>query len=134
MSIYARPPSEQPTLRTDLQALQPDGGARWASVEWGLGLSHALSFTNDLRHRYTYCTDHLPPPPGMFWAPEGLKRGTAPAWVAAYNATLSFGDCRLLAFYNWNPGSPNVSLIAARQMLADWRPPRVEVKAKAERL
>ena len=93
ISVYARPPAEQPTLRRDLAAGQPKGGNRWASVEWGLGAS---------------------------WAPEGMKKGTVDAWVAAYNATLSFGDCRLLAVYNWNPGDSAVPLVAARRMLQSW--------------
>ena len=61
---------------------------RWASVEWGLG---------------------------MYWAPAGVTHGVA-SWVAAYNTTLSFGDCRLLAWYNWDP----VSKAPATQCAAGW--------------
>ena len=66
----------------------------------------------------------------------------------SYNATLSFGNCRLLAFYNWEPtqdeerarnkleqspngngrvgihgDGPSLALMAARKMLEDWSPP-----------
>ena len=93
VSVYARPPAEQPTLLGDLNRVQPGTGARWASVEWGLG---------------------------MYWTPPGVKHGSVEAWIAAYTKTLSFGDCRLLAYYNWNPGSPNVSLVAARKLIETW--------------
>ena len=96
VSVYARPPAEQPTLPLDLARLQPEGGLRWAAVEWGLG---------------------------AFWAPPGVSRGTAEAWVAAYNATLGWGDCRLLNYHNWVPGGDTVAVAAARTMLAEWRPP-----------
>ena len=100
VSVYARPPQQQPTLAIDLQNVQPRGGMRWASVEWGLG---------------------------VFWAPPGMPHGVD-SWVAAYNTTLSFGDCRLLAFYNWSPTSTDSntkwSIAAAKLMLASWTPPR----------
>ena len=38
ISVYARPPSEQPTLLSDLATAQPGGKTRWAAVEWGLGM------------------------------------------------------------------------------------------------
>ena len=64
----------------------------------------------------------------------------------SYNATLSFGNCRLLAFYNWEPtqdeernkleqhlnenvrvgirsDGPSLALVAARKMLEIWSPP-----------
>lgn len=96
ISVYARPPGEQVGLASALDGGQPRGQRRWASVEWGLG---------------------------MFWHPPGVAPGSVRAWTAAYNETLSWGDCRLLAFYNWNPGSSNVSLLAARAMLRAWEPP-----------
>jgi hypothetical protein len=98
VSVYARPPAEQPTLALDLDREQPHGGRRWAAVEWGLGSN---------------------------WHPKGVLPHTVESWVASYNATLSFGNCRLLAFYNWKPTKllPSVALVAARRMLEVWSPP-----------
>lgn len=99
ISVYGRPPQAQPTLALDLNKVQPKGRMRWASVEWGLG---------------------------MYWAPAGVTHGVA-SWVAAYNTTLSFGDCRLLAWYNWDPVSKapatQWAVEAASQMLQRWTPP-----------
>lgn len=99
VSVYARPPAAQPTLALDLERAQPNGGQRWAAVEWGLG---------------------------TFWQAPGVRPHTVESWVAAYNATLSFGDCRLLAYYNWAPStgsSPDLALVSARKMLESWSPP-----------
>ena len=123
ISVYARPPSEQPTLLSDLATAQPGGKTRWAAVEWGLG---------------------------MMWRPPGVAPHSVASWAAACeclpsprhasardccltqalttrgtadNATLSFGDCRLLAWYNWQPGDKSPALPAARRMLETWRAP-----------
>ena len=60
----------------------------------------------------------------MFWSPAGTQKGSVESWVAAYNATLSFEDCRLLAWYNWSPQYPvtGPAMVAARQMLETWEP------------